>query len=154
MHTKRHIRQTRTDSNMLALLFGRPLILSLSVKPGNTAHTHTHLSKRLHTDSVKCCRSAVGPCSCNSIHGENMRNTISLYSRIQSSNRQECTHHSQESKGVFVDWEKLLWHRKQNSFFVRRILAFTVGLRSFVEKNYSVTPIKIVLIIILIKEVW
>lgn len=42
----------------------------------------------------------------------------------------------------------------KTAFFVRRILAFAVGLRSFVEKNDSVSLIKIVLIIILIKEVW
>lgn len=36
--------------------------------------------------------------------------------------------------------------------FVRRILAFTVGLGKFVGKNYSVSPIKELLIIILIKD--
>lgn len=57
-------------------------------------------------------------------------------------------------KGSVCELGKTAVTLQTKPLFVRQILEFTVGLRKFVEKNYSVSPIKKLLIIILIKDVW
>lgn len=78
-----------------------------------SARRHTRATQsKAEQGRARQSSSAVRPCSCNSIHCENVSNAISLYSAFKALRGQECTHSSKHGeRGEEGGVEGILWVR-------------------------------------------